>query len=310
MPPAFTLQRNSIRRQFARRVKRIAAADFLLREVERRMFERLDLIKIAPQRLLDVGCGLGHGLVELQRRYPQALALGLDSALPMLQAQQRSIHDGKRLHRLRSGLGQILGRALGQSRPPPLTFAADAGKLSLAPASIDLLWSNLCWHWLVDPVACLADWYRVIKPGGLVMFSSFGVDTFKELAQLGWPLPLFPDMHDIGDALSQTGFADPVMDTERLTLSYQDIEKLIGELSALGGNPRSDRRTGLTGRAASQRWRQTLQAAQNQLGGTLLVTVELIHGHAWCPTPKRLPRGLAPVNWVPKDRLTSRPERG
>ena len=311
MKPTFSLNHNAIRRQFARRVQRITQADFLLREVERRMFDRLDLIKIMPQQLLDLGCGLGYGLDELQRRFPKARAIGIDAALPMLQGQALRRRGADRLARLRTRFEQLREavqlrqvvqlRQLWRPLPSvPLAVAADASRLPFAVSTIDLIWSNLCWHWLADPLSSLAEWHRLIKPGGLVMFTSFGVDTFTELAQLGWPLPLFPDMHDIGDALSKVGFADPVMDAERLTLNYQDTDKLILELSALGGNARDDRPAGLKGRASGQRWRQILSKQRERQGGQVAITVEVIYGHAWCPTPKRLPKGLAPVNWIPR----------
>lgn len=298
--PSFTIDRHAVRRQFARRAGRIGDADFLLREVERRMFERLDLIRLAPQRILDVGCGQGHGLLELNRRYPQALTLGVDLALPMLQARARAAAIGSG-GRWRTGLARLIGQATKpQVSGGPVTAGADAQCLPLATASIDLVWSNLCWHWLTDPPASLAEWYRVIRPGGLVMFTSFGVDTLRELAALGWPLPPLPDMHDIGDALAQVGFADPVMDTERLTVSYRDVDKMIRELSAIGGNPRSDRSRGLAGRSRLAHWKSALNALRERNNGVISLTVELVHGHAWCPAAKRLPEGLAPVQWHPR----------
>lgn len=284
-----TLSEHAVRRQFSRRAQRITEGDFLLREIERRMFERLELIKLAPVTVLDIGCGRGVGLGHLTRRYPKARVIGLDFALPMLAAQ--------------AGKPGLFGRVTrpwrqGFGRSGPQRLGANALRLPLANSSIDLLWSNLCWHWLTDPMAALSDWYRVVRPRGLLMFSSFGVDTGCELARLGWPLLEFPDMHDIGDALSKNGFADPVMDTERLTLEYRDPIKLIRELSALGGNALAGRAARLWPRAALIEWQNRLQAAMNSQGGRLAITIEVIYGHAWCGERKRLPDGLAPVNWV------------
>ena len=228
-PSAFpALHARSIRQQFERRAGRVNQAEFLQREIERRMFDRLDLVKLQPDRLLDIGCGRGQGLAVLSLKYPQAFAVGLDFALPMLR-QHRAAGGFIRglVERLpvtlKSNLGAIAHRASG------IPICADAQQIPLANASIDLLWSNLCWHWLVDPIAALQEWYRIIRPGGVLMFSSFGVDTGRELRDLGWPIPAFPDMHDIGDALAKNGFADPVMDSERLTLEYRDASRLMAE---------------------------------------------------------------------------------
>ncbi len=301
LPVTPRLDSRSIRQQFGRRATRINQADFLLREVEQRMFDRLDLIKLQPARLIDLGSGRGQGVRVLAQRFPQALCLALDFALPMLNRPS----GGARLmsgltDRLTNRLPAPLRRSLASwaTDATGLRICADVQRLPLAGASVDLLWSNLCWHWLAEPMAALQDWYRVIRPEGLLMFSSFGVDTGKELRELGWPVPIFPDMHDIGDALSQNGFAEPVMDAERLTLEYRDAGKLMSELSALGGNSATDRAPGLHTRADLKRWRSVLENAMKARAGVFQVSIEVIYGHAWCAVRKKLPAGLAPVNWV------------
>lgn len=256
------------------------------------MFEKLDLVKARPARVLDIGCGKGQGMATLSARFPQAQVFGVDSALPMLLAARRS--EGRFVRWLRS----MTGDGAAGLRRPHARLCADAQRLPVRTSSVDLLWSNLLWHWLDQPLLALQDWYRVIRPGGLLMFSSFGVDTGRELAALGWPIPAFPDMHDIGDALSKNGFAEPVMDTERITLEYRDPLKLIAELSALGGHASRNRRPGLSGRSARAGWLAMLGEAQRAGGGILPVTVEVVYGHAWCGAQKRLPDGLAPVNWL------------
>lgn len=256
------------------------------------MFEKLDLVKSEPARVLDIGCGRGQGMAALSARYPHAQVIGVDSALPMLFAAGRN--DGRFVRWLRA----MTGDAAARLQSPHGRLCADAERLPLMSSSVDLLWSNLLWHWLDKPMAALQEWYRVIRPGGLLMFSSFGVDTGRELAALGWPIPAFPDMHDIGDALSKNGFADPVMDTERITLEYRDPLKLIAELSALGGHAAPDRRPGLYGRGARARWLARLDEARSSGGGVLPVTVEVVYGHAWCGARKRLADGLAPVDWM------------
>jgi malonyl-CoA O-methyltransferase len=298
IPVSQRLDAHSLRRQFMRRARRMEDADFLLREIEQRMFDRLDLIKLQPLRLIDLGCGRGQGLAVLSERFPQALCMGLDFALPMLKQHSGS---GRFISALSERLPAPLRHSLAALGPraPGLRIGGDAHFLPLRNSCVDLLWSNLCWHWLVDPMAALADWYRVIRPEGLLMFSSFGVDTAKELAALGWPVPQFPDLHDIGDALGRNGFAEPVMDAERLTLEYRDADKLIAELSALGGNAASDRAAGLRTRNDLARWRAAIEVAIHAGGGVFQVTIEVVYGHAWCAVNKKLPAGLAPVNWRP-----------
>ena len=166
-------------------------------------------------------------------------------------------------------------------------FAADAAGLPVAPSSVDLIWSNLAWHWFVDPKAVLAEWYRAIRPDGLLMFSAFGVDTLRELRAAGARLPAFPDMHDIGDALGAAGFADPVMDSERLTITWSDAEVLIEEIRALGGNALRGRGAGLRSRADRLRWAAAVEALRGA-DGRIALSFELVYGHAWCPPRKRL----------------------
>lgn len=291
-----------MRRQFSRRVHRLARGEFLLREVERRMLERLDLIKLDPNRVLDIGCGIGKGLDALSLRYPQSTRLGVDFAIPLLSAGHVPAGLMRRL------LGTRGSWPVGRRTGTPLRAGADAIRLPLAESSFDLVWSNLCWHWLAEPLKALDEWYRVIRPGGLLMFSSFGVDTGRELGELGWPLPAFPDMHDIGDALAQAGFGEPVMDTERLTLEYQDANKLVAELSALVGHAAAGRTPRLWPRSALESWFSRLEQVRAQRQGVLSVTVELVYGHAWCGPQKRLPRGLAPVQWREKSSRVQKSE--
>ncbi len=296
-----------MRRQFSRRAAQDAGADFLWREVENRMAERLDLIRLQPAALLDVGTGAGRGLRRLAARYPQASVIGLDPSVAGL----------RRARAERAGAGSALrrwlGRALGSrgSDPGPASaagaspapaaaavgealVAADAHALPLRDACVDLVWSNLAWHWFHDPPQVAREWYRVIRPGGLVMFSAWGVDTLRELRALGAVLPEWPDMHDLGDLLLEAGFAEPVMDTEVLTLTWDDPSRLLDELHAMAGNPSRARPRGLCTPRARARWQQALDG-QRDPSGRIPITVEVVHGHAWCPPHKRLAPGYAPV---------------
>lgn len=302
MPDPCVLDPKAVRRQAERRARAPIERDFVAREVERRMVERLDLIRLEPERILDVGCGRGAGSATLAARWPTAVCLALDLAPAALRHLPRSDAGG-----LGARAGAWLARAgarLRGARPPspgrPLPVAADTHRLPLPAASVDLVWSNLAWHQFFDPAAVLAEWYRVLRPGGLLMFSAFGVDTLREVPG-AWPgLVRFPDMHDVGDALVGAGFAEPVMDAERITLGYREPLDLVAELrSALGGNPRADRGRTLSGRRAHEAALARLAAARGG-DGLIPVGLEIIQGHAWCPSPKRLPAGLAPVRFVPR----------
>ena len=276
--------------QVGRRFGRAAAAyrehDFLVREIDRRMHERLDYVRIEPKRILDLGCSVGGSLAALAGRYPQAQWLGLDLALPML----AQIDDR------RSGWQRLLG--LGKSRQP-LKLAADATQLPLAARSVDLVWSNLLLHWLDNPLPALAEAQRVLDVGGLLMFSTLGPDTLHELRSAfadGYAhTQRFADMHDLGDMLVACGFADPVMDMEVIRLTYDDFDRMLAELRDAGSAcALKMRRHGLTGRG---RW-QAVRAAYERLreDGKLPATFEVVYGHAWKVAPKQSADGRAVVN--------------
>jgi len=291
------LDPRAVRLQFDRRARRIADADFLLREVERRMIERLDLVRIEPRLVIDAGTGLGGGAARLKQRYPGATVLGVDLSPRMAAAAARA----QAAPAMRSFAARFRRwfEASPGSDAAPLFAACDAARLALPPASVDLLWSNLAWHWFADPVAVLAEWRRVMRAGGLVMFSAFGVDTLRELRALGVRLPPMHDMHDVGDALGAAGFAEPVMDAERLTVSWQDPAKLLDELRALGGDASRERRPGLRGRESRRRWLESL-ASLAGAGGRIALSVEVVYGHAWCPANGRAPAGYAPITFAPR----------
>lgn len=291
LQPATALDEKLLRRHFAAGAARALEADFLAREVASRMAERLDYIRLQPNRLLDLGCGHGADLALLAQRYPHAECLGLDLSLPRL-----------RLARPESGLiGRLLGHAHGPQR-----VCADAHALPLRHASVELVWSNLLMHWLTDPLAALNEMHRVLAVGGLLMFATVGPDTLKELraalpAQAGERVHRFLDMHDLGDALLQAGFADPVMDRQDLTLCYPDLDALIGDLRASSAtNAAKGRPRGLSGKGG---WRVAREALlQTQVNGQLAVSVELIFGHAWKAAPTQTADGRAVIRFQPRPR--------
>src|SRR6267378_4967098 len=166
-PQAFGLDSAQVRRAFERAAAAGGDPAVLQREVERRMFERLDYIRCRPHRVHDSGCGVGRGLKLLRRRYPGADLLGMDFAPGVLsEAKRESLF--QRAWRLVSGSGRF-------------HLCADFARLPLRAASVDMVWSNLALAWAVDPLAALREVHRVLIAGGLLMFSSYGPDTLKEL---------------------------------------------------------------------------------------------------------------------------------
>jgi len=288
-----------VRRLFALPA-RIAASDFLRREVASRMRERLELVKIAPQRVLDAGCGEGADLAMLQKRFRDAQLLAIDAAPAMLaaaQQQQRAAQSS--VNRL---LDSMLNKWLPSGIRPPAGLNADLlcgdfAQLPLGVNALDLVWSNLALHWHPQPDRVFAEWRRVLRVDGLLMFSCFGPDTFKELraafaaADAAASVEITPhalpfvDMHDFGDMLVNAGFSTPVMDMETITVTYESIDKLLAEVRAFGGNPLSSRRHGLTGRRGWQRMRAALDGMR-RADGRIPLSFEVIYGHAFRPVPK------------------------
>ncbi len=273
------------RRANSRAAATYAGAAVLAREVEARMLERLQYIKLLPGRILDAGSGDGHGAKRLAERFPGAQVLALDSALPMLQAAH--LHDA------------WLRRVLKRARVGYL--CADFAAAPLAAASVDLAWSNLALHCAGDPQPALKELRRVLKVGGLLMFSCYGPDTLKELksafaAHDGAPhVHDFIDMHDLGDMLSACGYSAPVMDMEVITLTYTGADALLADLRATGQqNVSSERRRGLTGKGVLSAMRGEYEKLRRD--GRLPASFEIVYGHAWKPEPRLADDGRAIVS--------------
>ncbi len=267
---------------------RVTESQFLRREIASRMFERLSLIKTDPEHVLDAGCGEGDDLLTLRQHFPRAALLGLDMAPAMLrETRQREARSWSGVQRLMRALRVPSHRVSDTSA----LVCSDFGQLPLKSASMDLVWSNLALHWHPQPHRVLAEWARVLRVDGLLMLSCFGPDTFKELrdaaARTGDPVRVLPfvDLHDYGDMLVQAGFASPVMDMEKLNITYSSASKLIADVRAFGGDPLETPPRGLVSRA---RWQALLQALEGSAGpdGKLSLTVEVIYGHAFRARPK------------------------
>lgn len=274
-PSVLPINPDHVRQQFTRRSP-LDAAQFLYGEIAQRLLQRLSYIRLQPNHILDAGCGAAHALEPLRSRYTEAAYTGLDACETLLNvAQQR--------HAKRPGLWQKLRKV---AAPKPEFVLGDLAKSSISPSSIDLVWSNLALHWHPEPHKVFEEWYRLLRSGGLAMFSAFGPASLQELRQALTDAKIetqtlqFVDMHDFGDLLLERGFTDPVMDQETITLTYRHAEKLLADVWNLGGNPSTRRRPGLVGK----KWRQRLLAAlesQRQLDGNIHLTLEVAYGHAW-----------------------------
>jgi malonyl-CoA O-methyltransferase len=285
-----------VRRLFAQ-TQRVAPSDFLRREIAARMHERLGLVKIAPRRVLDAGCGAGADLGLLQKDFPAAQIIGLDAAEAMVHAAKAPASSLK-------ALNQMLSRLLPAKAGIDL-LCGDFGDLPFGPNSIDLVWSNLALHWHPQPDRVFGEWRRVLRVDGLLMFSTFGPDTFRELRaafaeadEQPHALP-FVDMHDFGDQLVEVGFSTPVMDMELITVTYDTAALLLADVRALGGNPLATRRRALMGRAAWQRVEAALER-QRRSDGKLGLTFEVIYGHAFRPAPRLTAAGEAIIRFEPR----------
>ncbi|MFC5472403.1 methyltransferase domain-containing protein [Paraherbaspirillum soli] len=276
----------------------VRESEFLRREISTRMHERLALVRLTPQRVLDAGCGDGADIYTLHQRFADAVIVGLDASPGMLtsareqqQAAQSSVNRllSKWLPLKSNGLASALA-------------CGDFAQLPLARDAVDLVWSNLALHWHPQPDRVFAEWRRVLRVDGLLMFSCFGPDTFKELrnafAGIGGNAHVLPfvDMHDFGDMLVNVGFSTPVMDMETITVTYDTVEKLLADVRAWGGNPLATRARGLLGRAAWRRLVAALEATRRP-DGKLPLTFEVIYGHAFRPVPKKTAGGEAIVRW-------------
>ena len=294
----------AVRRSFGRAAATCDAVAVLQREVGRRMAARLDVVRLAPVAILDAGCGTGEALRELGARYPGATRVGLDLALPMLAAAcTRDGAPGSRLARL---VGRVRGH---DPVRRPMFACADIANLPFAAGAFDLVWSNLALQWVNDLSRAFSGFRRVLEVGGLVSFTTLGPDTLKEIRSAfagvdrHTHVSRFVDMHDIGDLLVQSGFADPVMEMECVTLTYADAPSMMRDLRALGAtNATLGRPRGLMGRGRFERVRAALEATRRD--GRIAATFEVIYGHAWKTAPRRTAEGLPIVTLERRERTT------
>jgi malonyl-CoA O-methyltransferase len=279
MPTDPALRPPTIDAKAAARWQRLAPAEgspWLHEEVGRRMQDRLQWIKAVPRNWADWaplrGGQQAHAL--LAQRYPQARAFAIEPEPELAQRTARALKT--------SWWNALRGRGTQLSLESP------------PEEGVDLLWANMALHMAADPEALIARWHRLVATDGFLMFSCFGPDTVRELRALhrsrGWPPAshAFTDMHDWGDMLVHAGFAEPVMDMERIVLTWPTAEAALAELRTLGRNLHPARFGALRGRA----WRADLgrgmqeHAAAEEDPQRIGLTFEIIYGHAFKPAPR------------------------
>lgn len=289
MTDQFTLDKRRVRASFNRAATTYDQVAVLQREICDRMAERLEYIKSDPGVILDAGSGTGYGSRQLRARYAKSRVIELDIAPAMLQASRSHQPAWKRILPFISAEERV---------------CADVENLPLRAGSLSMIWSNLALQWCNDLEAAFAGMNNALESGGLLMFSTFGPDTLKELRQTFNALDghvhvnRFLDMHDVGDALMQAGFASPVMDMETVTLTYDDLAGLMRDLKALGAhNANQGRGRGLMGKGAWQRLQQNYEKLRHD--GKLPATYEVVYGHAWKGEKKPSPGEQQVVKFYP-----------
>ncbi len=269
--PVFALDRRAVARAFGRASAQYDAAARLQAQVRAELLGRLEHFALSPSVILDAGAATAPATVQLVRRYPQAMVVAFDLAHGMLVQAAR-----------RLGLrDRLFGGRFGH---PFQRVCGDVHRLPLASGSVQLVFSNLMLQWSDDLDAALREIRRVLAPGGLFTFSSFGPDTLRELRE-AWAavdgdahVNPFVDMHDLGSALARAGFAEPVLDVDRHRLDYADPGELMRELQRIGArNALVERPRGLMGRRRLAGMQQAYRDAHARPDGRVTATWEVIY---------------------------------
>jgi malonyl-CoA O-methyltransferase len=257
------------RRRFERAAADFDAADFVHAETRQSLLERLAPLLIDAKTVVDLGAATGKAHPALRKRFKGARIIAVDSAHAMLrQARSRASWLSKNAY-----------------------LQADATRLPLADGSVDVVFSNLLLPWFDDPGAVFAEVSRVLRKGGVFAFATLGPDSLQEIAR-AWRevdsdahVHRFADMHDLGDGLINAGLSDPVLDVDRLTVSYENTAKLFADLTAVGGrNSLQPRHRGLTGKR-----RFAAMTSALATDGLIALDLELVYGHCWGTGPRNDP---------------------
>jgi len=261
------LDKKAVKKSFNRSARPYDQSAVLQLEILSRLIERLQYIKIEPELIVDLGCGTGQAIKMLRKQYKKSTVMALDMADEMLLCARKhyGLMDRKWL------------------------VNADMEQLPLRMGCVDLLFSNLALQWSNDLAQTLAEFKRVGRQGGLLMFTTFGVNTLTELRQSFQqidPTPRvhqFMDMHDIGDLMLSAGLSQPVMDMEEITLEYESFTDLMSDLKSIGAtNAERNRSRGLMTAARLNRIREAYEQIAYK-DNKYTATYEVVYGHAWFP---------------------------
>ncbi len=271
MTPTPDAEKKLIQRHFNGKASVYESSALLQREVGLQLLQRLDYVALKPNVILDMGCGTGLGVESLMKRYRHARVLALDISSGMLQQTRKKSTWWRK----------------------PVLICGDAENLPVADNSVDLVHSNLMLQWC-ESEKVFAELLRVLRPQGLLMFSTFGPDTLKEL-RYSWSqvdksmhVNQFTDMHVLGDELIRAGFANPVMDMDVTQLTYQHAYDVMRDLKSIGANTLRQREyKGLVTQNKISRVGTAYE--QFRQNGVLPATYEVVYGHAWKSTAHRKP---------------------
>jgi malonyl-CoA O-methyltransferase len=298
MDDVYYIDKARARASFGRAAHSYDAAAILQKQVREEMLGRLDLVKLNPKVILDAGCGTGAASLALQNKFKAAQVVSMDFALPMLQKTKQNGRDLGLIHAFKN-----LFNAQAQH-----LLCADIENLPLANSSVNLIWSNLAIQWCNDLDQVFQEFHRVLQAESLLMFSTFGPDTLKELraatqTENNVSVSRFIDMHDIGDALVRAGFSAPVLDVERFTLTYDDVKSVMTDLKSIGAhNAAAGRAHGLKGRGFFNKLAAQYETFR-QADGKLPATFEVVYGHAWRGQDKpSFADGVSPITFKPRQK--------
>ncbi len=245
----------------------------LERSIGDSLLERLDMIAMRPCRILDLGARTGYTMQHLKQRYPDAQIYGVECSPTLLSMALRRFEKENNTHSM-------------------IMVAGDYTAIPLVHHTFDLIFSNLSLHWSTDIKHTLQECYRLLKPGGILLFTTVGPDTLQELRAC-FPdghshIHPFFDMHDWGDLLQQLSFDAPVMDREPLTVQYAHVACLLQDLKGTGScNALIHRSSALMGKYRWQSMLNQYEKLRHAQHHTLPATIELIYGHAFAPIQRR-----------------------
>lgn len=285
------LDKRQIAHAFSRAAQSYDAAAVIQHAVREEQLDRLNLLRLEPKRILDLGSGTGKGSSALSQRYKRSDIIALDLAHGM------SVLHKKALPRFRNRI-----------RP----LCADQDQLPIADNSVDMIFSNLALQWSQSLDHALQECRRVLSEEGVICFTTVGPDTLIELRQ-AWqsvdedqvPIHQFLDMHDIGDAMIRAGFAEPVLDVERYTLTYPNLRSLLDDLKAIGATYADAQRS--TSRLTRSKLKALSQSYEaHRLDGSLPLSYEVVFVQAWQPAKSARPQDGSTVAHFPANAIKRR----